>query len=85
MWKKMDLDEGGYLGSYQRYFNDFIKNLNPLDQLPVKISTYDVTEGEIVGEIIEMTLQYLNQRYVTPFKFYSIYYLIGVDYRLLCI
>lgn len=58
----LDQDNGDYLGSYQRFFEDFITNLNPLDQLPVKISGYDSTEGEIVGEIIDMTLQYLNQK-----------------------
>lgn len=56
------IEEGDYLGSYQCFFNDFISNLNPDDQLPVKMCGYDVTEGEIVGEIIDMTLQYLNQK-----------------------
>ncbi|XP_033229635.1 protein phosphatase 1F [Belonocnema kinseyi] len=62
----LDQENGDYLGSYQRFFEDFITNLNPLDQLPIKISGYDCTEGEIVGEIIDMTLQYLNQKFCPP-------------------
>ena len=57
-----DQDNGNYLGSYLRFFRNFVKNLNPHDQLPVKISGYDATKEEIVGEIIDITLQYLNQK-----------------------
>ncbi|XP_051165445.1 FK506-binding protein 5-like [Leptopilina boulardi] len=62
----VDIEEGDYLGSYQCFFNNFISNLNPDDQLPVKMCGYDVTEGEIVGEVIDMTLQYLNQKFCPP-------------------
>lgn len=56
-----DCVDGDYLGAYSRFFTDFIARVNPDDQLPVKVSTYDVNESELVGEIISVTLQYLNQ------------------------
>lgn len=56
-----DCADGDYLGAYARFFADFVARVNPDDQLPVKVNAYDVSEGEIVGEIISVTLQYLNQ------------------------
>lgn len=55
-------EEGDYLASYKFFFTQFTSHLNPSDQLPVKTCRYDVSEGEIVGEIIDITLQYLNQK-----------------------
>nr|CAD7569336.1 unnamed protein product [Timema californicum] len=40
--------------------------LNPIDQLPVKVAGYSLCENEIVGEIIDWTLQYLNQKGSEP-------------------
>lgn len=62
------MDDGGYLGAYRRFFINFVEGMNPEDQLPVKMTGHDVTEDEIVGEIIDMTIQYLNPKYVL---FYS--------------
>nr|XP_012235744.1 PREDICTED: uncharacterized protein LOC105679969 [Linepithema humile] len=61
-----DCVDGDYLGAYSRFFTDFIARVNPDDQLPVKVSAYDVNESELVGEIISVTLQYLNQTYCPP-------------------
>lgn len=58
----MDQVDGDYLGSYRRFLVDFVESMNPDDQLPVKMTGHDVTEAEIVGEVIDMTLQYLNQK-----------------------
>lgn len=57
-----DCGDGDYLGAYRRFFEDFVAQVDPDDQLPVKVSTYDLTEAEISGEIIDWTLQYLNQK-----------------------
>ena len=57
-----DLGDGDYLGAYRRFVVDFLDKVDPDDQLPVKTSGHDVTEAEIVGEIVHMTLQYLDQR-----------------------
>ncbi|KAK0098987.1 hypothetical protein PV326_010963 [Microctonus aethiopoides] len=59
----MAMDDGGYLGAYRRFFINFVEGMNPEDQLPVKMTGHDVTEDEIVGEIIDMALQYLNPKY----------------------
>ncbi|KAG6804075.1 titin [Apis mellifera caucasica] len=56
-----DCPDGDYLGAYSRFFSEFVSRVNPYDQLPVSVSSYNVTEAEIVGEIINVTLQYLNQ------------------------
>ncbi|XP_033350944.1 titin-like [Bombus vosnesenskii] len=56
-----DCPDGDYLGAYSRFFSEFVARVNPYDQLPVSVSSYNVTEAEIVGEIINVTLQYLNQ------------------------
>lgn len=56
-----DCSDGDYLGAYSRFFSEFVARVNPYDQLPVSVSSYNVTEAEIVGEIINVTLQYLNQ------------------------
>ncbi|XP_011137251.2 uncharacterized protein LOC105181883 isoform X1 [Harpegnathos saltator] len=61
-----DCVDGDYLGAYARFFAEFVARVNPDDQLPVKVSGYDIIEGEIVGEIISVTLQYLNQTYCPP-------------------
>ncbi|XP_060814536.1 repetitive organellar protein-like isoform X2 [Bombus pascuorum] len=56
-----DCPDGDYLGAYSRFFTEFVARVNPYDQLPVSVSSYNVTEAEIIGEIINVTLQYLNQ------------------------
>ncbi|KOC64583.1 Protein phosphatase 1E [Habropoda laboriosa] len=61
-----DCTDGDYLGAYSRFFSEFVARVNPHDQLPVSVSSYNVTEAEIVGEIINVTLQYLNQTQCPP-------------------
>ncbi|XP_071628280.1 uncharacterized protein [Temnothorax longispinosus] len=58
--------DGDYLGEYSRFFAEFVARVNPDDQLPVKVSVCDVNESELVGEIISLTLQYLNRIYCPP-------------------
>ncbi|KAL0129275.1 hypothetical protein PUN28_004166 [Cardiocondyla obscurior] len=58
--------DGDYLGKYSCFFAEFNARVNPDDQLPVKVNVYDVSESELVGEIISVTLQYLNRIYCPP-------------------
>lgn len=58
---RLVIADGDYLGEYSRFFAEFVAKVNPDDQLPVKVSVYDVNESELVGEIIGVTLQYLNR------------------------
>ncbi|KAF7988767.1 hypothetical protein HCN44_007077 [Aphidius gifuensis] len=61
----MEVD-GDYLGAYRRFFADFIEKVNPDDQLPVRTNGSTITEGELVGVVIDITLQYLNQKFCPP-------------------
>jgi hypothetical protein len=51
-----------YLTVYRRFFEDFATKVNPDDQLPVKVAAYHLCDAEIVGEIVDWTFQYLNQK-----------------------
>lgn len=53
-------DTEDFLALYRRFFEEFATTLNPNDQLPVKVAGYYLRESEIVGEIVDWTLQYLN-------------------------
>lgn len=61
------MDDGDYLGAYKRFFIEFVERMNVDDQLPVKMSGHEISGEEVTGEVIDMTLQYLNQKYVTFF------------------
>ncbi|XP_049787023.1 LOW QUALITY PROTEIN: calponin homology domain-containing protein DDB_G0272472-like [Schistocerca cancellata] len=55
-------DTDDYLSVYKKFFDDFAATVNPDDQLPVRVAGYFLREDEIVGEIVDWTLQYLNQK-----------------------
>ncbi|XP_066996161.1 protein phosphatase 1E [Anabrus simplex] len=59
-------DTGDYLEVYKRFFDDFAATINPDDQLPVKVAGYYLCDTELVGEIVDWTLQYLNQKNCPP-------------------
>ncbi|KAF7417812.1 hypothetical protein HZH68_000465 [Vespula germanica] len=61
MAAKTSNDLVDYLGEYRRYFEEFVKKINPEDQLPMKVNAYSITETELIGEIIYLTLQYIKQ------------------------
>lgn len=56
-----DCTDADYLGAYSRFLTEFIASVNPYDQMPAWVDYYEVTDAEIVGEVISVTLQYLNQ------------------------
>ncbi|XP_057332956.1 serine-rich adhesin for platelets-like isoform X2 [Microplitis mediator] len=60
------MDDGDYLGAYKRFFIEFVERMNVDDQLPVKMSGHEISGEEVTGEVIDMTLQYLNQKYCPP-------------------
>lgn len=55
-------DTNEYLSVYKKFFDDFAATVDPDDQLPVKVAAYNLYENEIVGEVVDWTLQYLNQK-----------------------
>lgn len=63
----MDLCDGDYLGAYRRFLEHFVASVCGVDdQLPVKMGRRDVRECELAGEIADISLQHLNQRYLLP-------------------
>ncbi|XP_012138904.2 uncharacterized protein LOC100882509 [Megachile rotundata] len=60
-----DCTDGDYLGAYSRFFTEFDR-IKPNDQLPVSVAPYNLTKGEIVGEVVNITLQYLNKTQCPP-------------------
>lgn len=51
-----------YLEEYSQFFNDFITRMDPKDQLPVQAISRNVTDAELVGEIVYLTVKYLDQK-----------------------
>lgn len=47
---------------YRKFLEDFAANVDPNDQLPVKVGGYTLTEAELTGEIIDWTSQYLADK-----------------------
>jgi len=56
-------DTEDYLAVYRRFFEIFAETVKPDDQLPVTVGGYYLCESEIVGEIVDWTLQYLNLKH----------------------
>lgn len=56
-------DTEDFLAVYRRFFEEFATTVNPNDQLPVKVAGYYLYDSEIVGEIVDWTLQYLNLKH----------------------
>lgn len=49
---------------YRHFFETFQSTVNLNDPLPVKVGSHSIRENEVDGEIIDWTLQYLQQKYV---------------------
>ncbi|XP_059610474.1 serine-rich adhesin for platelets-like [Phlebotomus argentipes] len=47
---------------HRNFLKMFAASVNPNDPLPVRVSSYNLTEDEIDGEIIHWSLQYLSTR-----------------------
>uniref|UniRef100_A0A6B2E7N1 Putative 205 kDa microtubule-associated protein n=1 Tax=Phlebotomus kandelakii TaxID=1109342 RepID=A0A6B2E7N1_9DIPT len=47
---------------HRNFLETFAASINPNDPLPVRVSSYNLTEDEIDGEIIHWSLQYLSTR-----------------------
>jgi len=56
-------DAEDYLTAYRCFFEAFAATLQPDDQLPVTVGGYYLCDSEIVGEIVDWTLQYLNLKH----------------------
>lgn len=45
----------------QNFLQVFLSNVNPDDQLPVKVSSSSICKAEVSGAITDWILQYLHQ------------------------
>lgn len=48
--------------SYRRFFEIFQSTVNVNDPLPVKVGSHCIRDDEVDGEIVDWTLQYLQQK-----------------------
>lgn len=49
---------------YRQFLEDFAEKVNPNDQLPVRVPSQNITEPEIIGQIMDWTMQYLIEKLV---------------------
>lgn len=47
---------------YRSFLEYFAENVDPTDQLPVRIPNYTLTDNEITGAVINWILQYLTDK-----------------------
>lgn len=57
----MDAKSAAYT-AYRDFLEYFAANVDPSDQLPVRVLCYTLNRDEITGSIIEWILQYLNDK-----------------------
>ena len=64
---------------YRHFFETFQSTVNVNDPLPVKVGSHSIYENEVDGEIVDWTLQYLQQKYVVTWMDFdlSIYWFIA--------
>lgn len=53
---------GEYFIAYRSFLDYFAKNVDPTDQLPVRVPNYQLTENEITGAVIDWMIQYLTDK-----------------------
>lgn len=57
------LDAGTELfDDYRSFLEYFAKNVDPTDQLPVRVPNYTLEDSEITGAIIDWMIQYLTDK-----------------------
>lgn len=56
---QVENEEDHHLIIYKQFFDNFVKEM---DQLPVKVAGYQILETELIGEIVDWTYQYLQQK-----------------------
>lgn len=47
---------------YRLFLEYFAKNVDPTDQLPVRVPNYTLEDSEITGAIIDWMIQYLTDK-----------------------
>lgn len=47
---------------YREFLENFAENVDPTDQLPVRVPSYTLEESEISGAVIDWMIQYLTDK-----------------------
>lgn len=50
------------MDDYGAFLRDFTSAIDPGEQLPIRVSHYNITEAELKAEIINFSLQYLQEK-----------------------
>lgn len=51
-----------YYETYRSFLEYFAENVDPTDQLPVRVPNYSLTENEVTGACIDWMIQYLTDK-----------------------
>lgn len=54
--------EQNIYSDYRRFLENFDVNIDPSDQLPVKVAGYSLSSSEVKCEVVDWCLQYLSQQ-----------------------
>lgn len=68
----MDTRSSAY-ASYRRFLVYFAENVDPTDQLPVRVPNFTLNESEITGAVTDWIIQYLNDKWVIRVFFINIF------------
>lgn len=75
----MASNNGDVSSEYHNFFETFASTVNVNDPLPVKVGSHSIRDNEVEGEIVDWTLQYLQQKYVV-FCFYLTFALVFIRF-----
>lgn len=67
----MDTKSSAY-ANYRRFLVYFAENVDPTDQLPVRVPNFTLNESEITGAVTDWIIQYLNDKWVIRFSFFCV-------------
>ena len=58
-------DNSDVFSDYRSFFETFAANVTLNDPLPVKVGSHTIRREELDGEIVDWTVQYLQQKYTS--------------------
>lgn len=65
----MDTKSSAY-ACYREFLEYFAENVDPTDQLPVRVPNFTLNESEITGAVTDWIIQYLNDKWVISELFF---------------
>lgn len=62
--RNMETTKSSAYAGYRDFLVYFAENVDPTDQLPVRVSSFALNESEITGAVTNWIIQYLNDKWV---------------------